>query len=161
MKDYLNLVYAPSIDSGLSVSRIGSAAQTPIIKKLGGKSRMALAQYRELAAFSQFSSDLDESTKKLLKKGQIATEIFKQPQYHPMSVAQMAISLYLINTDHLDHLELKDICQYEHELQHYIAHHEKSLLESIEKNPKLSEELEKKLADIIARFHTNSEWVDG
>jgi F-type H+-transporting ATPase subunit alpha len=151
----------PSIDSGLSVSRVGSAAQTPIIKKLGGKSRMALAQYRELAAFSQFSSDLDDATKKQLKRGQVAVEIFKQPQYQPLSVAEMAISLFLIEMGQLDTLDPKDVCQYERELQHHIQHHKASLLIEINENPVLDDKLEKKLSDIILDFHKNSEWDNG
>lgn len=151
----------PSIDSGLSVSRIGSAAQTEIIKKLGGKSRMALAQYRELAAFAQFSSDLDDATKKQLKHGQVATEVFKQPQHHPLSVSKMAVSLYLIETGLLDELDIQSVCKYEHELLHHMQHNEKTLLDSIEKKPVLDKTTETRLSDAIHNFHKNSEWVDG
>jgi F-type H+/Na+-transporting ATPase subunit alpha len=92
--DLFNAGIRPAINAGLSVSRVGGAAQTKIIKKLGGGIRLALAQYRELAAFAQFASDLDEATRKQLDRGQRVTELLKQLQYSPMSVAQMAVSLY-------------------------------------------------------------------
>lgn len=151
----------PSIDSGLSVSRIGGAAQTPIIKSLGGKSRMTLAQYRELAAFSQFSSDLDDATKKQLKRGQVATEMFKQPQYKPLSVAEMAVSLLAIELGILDGLDAKDVCQYEHELQHHMQHHEASLMDSINNDPSWNDDISESLAKAIMNFHQNSEWSNG
>ena len=95
--DLFNAGIRPAINAGLSVSRVGGAAQTKIIKKLGGGIRLALAQYRELAAFSQFASDLDEATRKQLERGQRVTELMKQKQYSPMSVAQMALSLFAAN----------------------------------------------------------------
>ena len=95
--DLFNAGMRPAINAGISVSRVGGAAQTNIIKKLGGGIRLALAQYRELAAFSQFASDLDEATRKQLERGQRVTELMKQKQYAPMSVAEMALSLYAAN----------------------------------------------------------------
>ena len=103
--DLFNAGIRPAINAGLSVSRVGGSAQTNIIKKLGGGIRLALAQYRELAAFSQFASDLDEATRKQLERGQRVTELMKQNQYAPMSVSEMAVSLYAANEGYLDDVE--------------------------------------------------------
>jgi F-type H+-transporting ATPase subunit alpha len=103
----------PAINAGLSVSRVGGAAQTPIIKKLGGGVRLALAQYRELAAFSQFASDLDEATRKQLERGQRVTELMKQRQYSPLSVAEMAVSLYAANEGYLDDVDVTRVVAFE------------------------------------------------
>src|SRR3970040_599996 len=100
--DLFNAGIRPAINAGLSVSRVGGAAQTKIIKKLGGGVRLALAQYRELAAFAQFASDLDEATRQQLARGRMVTELMKQPQYSPMSVAEMALSLFAVNKGYLD-----------------------------------------------------------
>ena len=100
--DLFNAGIRPAMNAGISVSRVGGAAQTDIIKKLGGGIRLALAQYRELAAFSQFASDLDEATRKQLERGQRVTELMKQKQYAPMSVAEMALSLYAVNNGYMD-----------------------------------------------------------
>ena len=105
--DLFNAGIRPAINAGLSVSRVGGAAQTKIIKKLGGGVRLALAQYRELAAFSQFASDLDEATRKQLERGQRVTELMKQKQYSPLSVAEMAVSLYAANEGYLDDVEVE------------------------------------------------------
>ena len=95
--DLFNAGIRPAINAGLSVSRVGGAAQTKIIKKLGGGVRLALAQFRELAAFAQFASDLDETTRKQLERGQRVTELMKQKQYAPLTVAEMAVSMYAAN----------------------------------------------------------------
>ena len=105
--DLFNAGIRPAMNAGISVSRVGGAAQTNIIKKLGGGIRLALAQYRELAAFSQFASDLDEATRKQLERGQRVTEVMKQKQYAPMSVAEMALSIYAVNNGYMDKVELK------------------------------------------------------
>src|SRR2546429_6039477 len=94
--DLFNAGIRPAMNAGISVSRVGGAAQTDIIKKLGGGIRLALAQYRELAAFSQFASDLDEATRRQLERGQRVTEVMKQKQYAPMSVAEMALAIYAV-----------------------------------------------------------------
>ena len=99
---FFNAGIRPAINAGLSVSRVGGAAQTKIIKKLGGGVRLALAQYRELAAFAQFASDLDAATRAQLERGERATELMKQKQYSPLSVAEMALSLYAANEGYLD-----------------------------------------------------------
>ncbi|HEX7028478.1 MAG TPA: F0F1 ATP synthase subunit alpha [Gammaproteobacteria bacterium] len=108
-----NAGFRPAINAGLSVSRVGGAAQTKIIKKLGGGIRLALAQYRELAAFSQFASDLDEATRKQLERGQRVMELMKQPQYAPLSIADMAISLYAVDKGYLDDVPLNRIGAFE------------------------------------------------
>jgi F-type H+-transporting ATPase subunit alpha len=119
--DLFNAGIRPAINAGLSVSRVGGAAQTKIIKKLGGGVRLALAQYRELAAFAQFASDLDETTRKQLERGQRVTELMKQKQYSPLSVADMALSLYAANEGYLDSVEVEKIGDFEEAL-HDFAH---------------------------------------
>ena len=111
--DLFNAGIRPAINAGLSVSRVGGAAQTKIIKKLGGGVRLALAQYRELAAFSQFASDLDEATRKQLERGKRVTELMKQSQYSPLSVAEMALSLFAANEGYLDEVDIAKIIPYE------------------------------------------------
>ena len=110
--DLFNSGIRPAINAGLSVSRVGGAAQTKIIKKLGGGVRLALAQFRELAAFAQFASDLDEATRKQLERGQRVTELMKQPQYSPLSVAEMAISLYAVNEGYLDDVPVEKVVDF-------------------------------------------------
>jgi F-type H+-transporting ATPase subunit alpha len=119
--DLFNAGIRPAINAGLSVSRVGGAAQTKIIKKLGGGVRLALAQYRELAAFAQFASDLDETTRKQLERGQRVTELMKQKQYSPLSVAEMALSLYAVNEGYLDAVEVSKVGDFEEAL-HDFAH---------------------------------------
>jgi F0F1-type ATP synthase alpha subunit len=117
--DLFNAGMRPAINAGISVSRVGGAAQTNIIKKLGGGIRLALAQYRELAAFSQFASDLDEATRRQLERGQRVTELMKQKQYAPMSVAEMALSLYAVNNGYFDKVERKKVVETEAALQSF------------------------------------------
>ena len=148
----------PAIDSGLSVSRIGGAAQTSIIKKLGGQSRMALAQYRELAAFAQFSSDLDDATKAQLLKGQLTTEIFKQQQHAPLSVAEMAFCLYVVTTDLLNHVPINSVGQFKKEMLQHLHSHSANLLEEINKNPSLDDKIKAKMDAALHAFSDTSEW---
>ena len=105
--DLFNAGIRPAINAGISVSRVGGAAQTKVIKKLGGGVRLALAQYRELAAFAQFASDLDEATRKQLDRGRLVTELMKQPQYAPLSVAEQAVTLFAVNRGYLDDVDVK------------------------------------------------------
>ena len=105
--------FRPAINAGLSVSRVGGAAQTKIIKKLGGGVRLALAQYRELAAFSQFASDLDEQTRKQLERGERVMELMKQPQYTPLTVADMAVSLFAVDQGYVDDVEVGEVVRFE------------------------------------------------
>ena len=128
--DLFNAGIRPAINAGLSVSRVGGAAQTKIIKKLGGGVRLALAQYRELAAFSQFASDLDEATRKQLERGKRVTELMKQSQYSPLSVAEMALSLFAANEGYLDEVDIAKIIPYEKAMhEHANAKHQDLMTE--------------------------------
>jgi F-type H+/Na+-transporting ATPase subunit alpha len=150
--DLFNSGIRPAMNAGISVSRVGGAAQTDIIKKLGGGIRLALAQFRELAAFSQFASDLDEATRKQLERGQRVTEVMKQKQYEPMSVAEMALSIYAVNNGFMDKVELKKIVAFETALQGFAHSNYQSQLDEINKTPKLSKENEATLKKIIEDF---------
>jgi F-type H+-transporting ATPase subunit alpha len=150
--DLFNAGIRPAMNAGISVSRVGGAAQTDIIKKLGGGIRLALAQYRELAAFSQFASDLDEATRKQLERGQRVTEVMKQKQYAPMSVAQMALSIYAVNNGYMDKVDLKKIVAFEAALQGFAQTNYQSMLDEINKAPKFSKENEAALKKCIEDF---------
>ena len=129
--DLFNAGIRPAINAGLSVSRVGGAAQTKIIKKLGGGVRLALAQYRELAAFAQFASDLDETTRKQLERGTRVTELMKQKQYSPLSVAEMALSLYAVNEGYLDGVDVPKVGDFEAALHDYARANNSHLLDQI------------------------------
>ncbi len=135
--DLFNAGIRPAMNAGISVSRVGGAAQTDIIKKLGGGIRLALAQYRELAAFSQFASDLDEATRRQLERGQRVTEVMKQKQYAPMSVAEMALSIYAVNSGYMDKVEKAKIVDFETALQAFAKSAHKEDLAAINANPSL------------------------
>ena len=156
--DLFNANIRPAINAGLSVSRVGGAAQTGIIKKLGGGVRLALAQYRELAAFAQFASDLDEATRRQLERGQRVTELMKQKQYSPMSVAQQAVSLYAVDRGYLDDVELEKVGSFEDALQAYMASDQKELMDGINANPNLDDALEAKLKGAVDSFKQNHTW---
>ena len=152
--DLFNAGIRPAINAGLSVSRVGGAAQTTIIKKLGGGVRLALAQYRELAAFAQFASDLDETTRKQLQRGQRVTELMKQKQYSPLSVAEMGLSLYAVNEGYLDKVPVAKIVEFEAALHDYARSHNQELLDEINKSGDYSEEIQaglKKVCDGFAK----------
>jgi F-type H+/Na+-transporting ATPase subunit alpha len=140
--DLFNAGMRPAINAGISVSRVGGAAQTNIIKKLGGGIRLALAQFRELAAFSQFASDLDEATRKQLERGQRVTELMKQKQYSPMSVAEMALSLYAGNSGYFDKVERLKVVETEAALQSFARASYADLLKSINSKPDFSKDVE-------------------
>ncbi|MBB5016391.1 F0F1 ATP synthase subunit alpha [Rehaibacterium terrae] len=129
--DLFNAGIRPAVNAGISVSRVGGAAQTKIIKKLGGGVRLALAQFRELAAFAQFASDLDEATRKQLERGQRVTELMKQKQYAPMSIAQMALSLYAVNEGYLDDVPVARIGAFEAGLHAHFANNYGELIEQV------------------------------
>lgn len=150
--DLFNAGIRPAVNAGLSVSRVGGAAQTKIIKKLVGGIRIAQAQYRELAAFAQFASDLDEITRKQLERGQRVTEIFKQKQYSPLSVAEEAITLFIADQGYLDDIELKKVQQFENELLSFMRDKHQKLLDEINKNPVYSDDVVKKLKKAIEEF---------
>ena len=121
----------PAVNAGLSVSRVGGAAQTKAIKKLGGGIRLDLAQYRELAAFAQFASDLDAATKAQLERGKRVTELMKQAQYAPLTIAEMAISLYAANEGYLDDIEVEKVLSFESALHAYLNSENADLAASI------------------------------
>jgi len=150
--DLFNAGIRPAMNAGISVSRVGGAAQTDIIKKLGGGIRLALAQFRELAAFSQFASDLDEATRKQLERGQRVTEVMKQKQYEPMSVAQMALSIYAVNNGYLDKIDLKKVVAFEAALQAFAQTNYREMLDEINRTPKFSKENEAALKKCIEDF---------
>ncbi len=150
--DLFNAGVRPAMNAGISVSRVGGAAQTDIIKKLGGGIRLALAQYRELAAFSQFASDLDEATRKQLERGQRVTELMKQKQYAPMSVAEMALSIYAVNSGYMDKVELKKIVAFEAALQAFAHSHYAAMVDRINREPKLSKDNEAELKKCVEDF---------
>ena len=118
--DLFNANFRPAINAGLSVSRVGGAAQTEIVKKLGGGVRLALAQFRELAAFAQFASDLDETTRRQLERGQRIMEVLKQPQYSPLSVAHQAVTLYTVDRGFMDDVELERVGDFTSALMSYM-----------------------------------------
>ena len=150
--DLFNAGIRPAINAGISVSRVGGAAQTKVIKKLGGGVRLALAQYRELAAFSQFASDLDEATRKQLERGKMYTELMKQAQYSPLSVSKMAVTLYAANNDYFNDVPTEKVLAFEGALHGFMASKYKAVMESIEKTLALSEDDEKKLSKAIDDF---------
>jgi F-type H+-transporting ATPase subunit alpha len=153
--DLFNAGIRPAINAGLSVSRVGGAAQTKIIKKLGGGVRLALAQYRELAAFSQFASDLDEATRKQLERGQRVTELMKQKQYAPLNVAEMGVVLYAANEGYLDDVEVNKIVAFEDALLAHVKSNNADLLESINASGDYNPEIAGKIGAAIADFKTN------
>ncbi len=156
--DLFNANIRPAINAGLSVSRVGGAAQTKAIKKLGGGTRLALAQYRELAAFSQFASDLDEATRKQLERGERVTELMKQPQYSPMSVAEMAVSLFAANEGYLDDVDASKVVDFESALQGYMKSNKADLLNKINETGDYNDEIEEALHSALKDFKANNTW---
>jgi len=150
--DLFNAGIRPAINAGISVSRVGGAAQTKVIKKLGGGVRLALAQYRELAAFAQFASDLDEATRKQLDRGRLVTELMKQPQYAPLSVADMAVTLFAVNKGYFDDVPVAKGLAFEHALQQHVRSQAADLHAKIEEKKDLDADGEKALSAAIEAF---------
>jgi len=150
--DLFNAGIRPAINAGLSVSRVGGAAQTKIIKKLGGGVRLALAQYRELAAFAQFASDLDETTRKQIERGQRVTELMKQKQYSPLSVAEMAISLYAANEGYLDDIDAEKVVDFETGLLASFRDNHQKLIDKINNSGDYNEKIEAGLKKAVEEF---------
>ena len=150
--DLFNAGIRPAINAGLSVSRVGGSAQTKIIKKLGGGIRLALAQYRELAAFAQFASDLDESTRKSLDRGQRVTELMKQKQYSPLSVGLMAVSLFAVNEGYLDDVPAKDVTTFEAAMHDFVGDKFAALLTQIDSTGDYNDEIVADLHKAISEF---------
>jgi F-type H+/Na+-transporting ATPase subunit alpha len=150
--DLFNAGIRPAINAGISVSRVGGAAQTKVIKKLGGGVRLALAQYRELAAFAQFASDLDEATRKQLERGRMVTELMKQPQFATLSVAEMAITLFAVNRGSFDDIDVKRALAFESALRNFVRNSHKALFDKIETTKEMDADAEKALAAAIDDF---------
>ncbi|HQT81817.1 MAG: F0F1 ATP synthase subunit alpha [Ferrovum sp. 37-45-19] len=153
--DLFNAGIRPAINAGISVSRVGGAAQTKVIKKLGGGIRLSLAQYRELAAFAQFASDLDDTTRKQLERGRMVTELMKQVQYSTLSVSEMAVTLYAVNSGFYDDVEVKRALAFESGLKAYLKDKFAPLMNKIESSKDLDKEAEKELQAAIQDFKMN------
>jgi len=142
----------PAINAGISVSRVGGAAQTKLIKNLSGGIRTDLAQYRELAAFAQFASDLDEATRKQLDRGARVTELLKQAQYSPLSISLMASTLFAVNKGYLDSIDVKQVLHFETELHQELKAKHPALLAKLEKDKAMDKEAEAELTAILDAF---------
>jgi F-type H+-transporting ATPase subunit alpha len=145
----------PAINVGLSVSRVGSAAQVKAMKQVAGSLKLFLAQYREVAAFAQFGSDLDASTKQTLNRGERLTELLKQKQYSPMGVSEMVPLIFAGVNGLLDTIPVNKIVQWETDFKNYIKSNHSDVTETIDKEGQLSKELESRLREIIGDFNKN------
>lgn len=152
--DLFNAGIRPAINAGISVSRVGGAAQTKVIKKLGGGIRLALAQYRELAAFSQFASDLDEATRKQLRHGEVVTELMKQKQFSTLSVAEMALTLWAINNGSYEDVPVNKALHFESEFLSYVRTQHDDLLKAIDDTGAMSDEQQEVLKKAMQTFKT-------
>ena len=150
--DLFNSGIRPAINPGISVSRVGGAAQTKIMKKLSGGVRTALAQYRELAAFSQFASDLDDATKAQLARGIRITELIKQKQYSPMSVAQQSLSIFAADRGYMDDVEVEKIGSFEEALHGYFTSEKADLEKSINDTGDWNDDIEKQFTEVVEQF---------
>ena len=150
--DLFNSGIRPAINAGISVSRVGGAAQTKVIKKLGGGIRLALAQYRELAAFSQFASDLDEATRKQLQHGEVVTELMKQKQFSTLNTAEMALTLWAINEGSYGDVPVSKALSFEAEFLSYVRTQYPKVLESINETGAMSDDNEKALTEAMKSF---------
>jgi F-type H+-transporting ATPase subunit alpha len=150
--DLFNSGIRPAVNAGLSVSRVGGSAQTGIIKKLSGGIRTDLAQYRELAAFAQFASDLDEATRNQIERGKRVTELMKQGQYQPLTVPEMATSLFAANEGYLDDVEVEKVVDFEKALHDYMNSQQKALMDQISSEAKLTDEIQSGLHEALKDF---------
>jgi F-type H+-transporting ATPase subunit alpha len=155
---YFNKGLLPAMNPGISVSRVGGAAQTPLIKKLGGGVRIALAQFRELEAFAQFASDLDDASREQLELGQKVTELMKQKQYSPMSVSEMGLVLFAVEKGYLKDVELAKIADFESALLSYIAAEHKDFMDALAVSGEYSDEVIKTFTDAIDKFKSTQTW---
>ena len=156
--DLFNSGIRPAINAGLSVSRVGGAAQTKAVKKLGGSIRLDLAQYRELAAFAKFASDLDAETKAQIDRGIRVTELMKQAQYSPLNVAETATSLFAANSGALDDVEANKVVAFEAALLAYMNTSQKDLMDSINESGDYNDDIAAKLQAAIDDFKANNTW---
>jgi F-type H+-transporting ATPase subunit alpha len=153
--DLFNAGIRPAINAGISVSRVGGAAQTKVIKKLGGGVRLSLAQYRELAAFAQFASDLDQATLKQLDRGRLVTELMKQPQYSPLSVSEEALTLFSVNKGYYDDVPVEKALAFEASLRQFVKSKYAALMDKIEQTKDMDAEGEKAFSAAIEDFKKN------
>jgi F-type H+-transporting ATPase subunit alpha len=156
--DLFNSGIRPAINAGLSVSRVGGAAQTKIIKKLGGGVRLSLAQYRELAAFAQFASDLDEATRKQIELGQRVTELMKQKQYSPLTIAEMAFSLFAANEGYLDDVDADKVVAFEAALHSFVKSNYADLVKRINDTADYNDEIAGQMGEALQKFKESSTW---
>ena len=156
--DMFNAGVRPAMNAGISVSRVGGAAQTKIVKKLSGGIRTALAQYRELAAFSQFASDLDDATKAQLEHGERITELMKQKQYAPLSIAEMGVLLYAGNEGYLKDVEVAKIGDFESALLGYMRSECADVMQAIEADGGWDDDREATLKSAIETFKSTQTW---
>jgi F-type H+-transporting ATPase subunit alpha len=156
--DLFNSGIRPAINAGLSVSRVGGAAQTKIVKKLGGGTRLDLAQYRELAAFAQFASDLDEATRNQIERGQRVTELMKQPQYQPLSIAEMGVSLFAANEGFIDDVEVEKVGSFEASLLSNMRSNHADLMAKINEKGSFDDEISSGIRSAIESFKTTGSW---
>ncbi|MDV3469827.1 F0F1 ATP synthase subunit alpha [Stenotrophomonas sp. C3(2023)] len=156
--DLFNAGIRPAVNAGISVSRVGGSAQTKIIKKLSGGIRISLAQYRELAAFAQFASDLDEATRKQLERGQRVTELMKQKQYAPMSIANQALSIYAVNEGYLDDVPVNKLLGFEEGLHAHFANTQGELVNKVNATGGWDNDIEAAFKKGIAEFKTTGSW---
>jgi len=150
--DLFNAGIRPAVNAGISVSRVGGAAQTKVIKKLSGGIRTDLAQYRELAAFAQFASDLDDATRRQLERGKRVVELLKQPQYQPLQVWELAVVLYAVNNGYLDNVEVSQVLAFEKGLKDHLKAKHAALIERIETNKEMSKDDEAELVAALQEF---------
>ena len=153
--DLFNAGVRPAINAGISVSRVGGAAQTKVVKKLSGGIRTDLAQYRELAAFAQFASDLDDATRRQLERGKRVVELLKQPQYQPLQVWELAVTLYIVNNGYLDDVDVAKVLPFEKAVKDYLKSKYADLVGRIEDTKELSKDDEAKLAEAVKDFKKN------
>ena len=158
--DLFNAGIRPAINAGISVSRVGGSAQTKVMKRkdVGAGVRLALAQYRELAAFAQFASDLDEATRKQLERGRMVTELMKQPQYQPLAVAEMALTLFAVNNGFFDDIEIKKALAAERSLRDYIKSKYAALFNNVEDKKDVSADDETALKAAIEDWKKNGSY---
>lgn len=157
--DLFNSGIRPAINAGISVSRVGGAAQTKVIKKLGGGIRLALAQYRELAAFSQFASDLDEATRKQLQHGEVVTELMKQKQFNTLNTAEMALTLWAINNGSYADVPVAKALAFEADFLSFVRTQHAELLDAVNASGALSDEHEKVLSEAMKTFKASSDYA--
>jgi F-type H+-transporting ATPase subunit alpha len=156
--DLFNSGIRPAMNAGVSVSRVGGAAQSKIVKKLSGGIRTALAQYRELAAFSQFASDLDDATKAQLNHGERVTELMKQKQYSPLSISEMGILLFAANEGHLQDVPVAKIGAFESALLSYMASEHGDFMSGVNDSGNYDKDIEESFKSAIEKFKSTQTW---